>query len=334
LIVGRSARALIVSVATAIAGLVALDIAFSHHAKDHIIAEVTLRQAEASGDGCVLLLGDSLMVYGIDLEALAGSLRAGGAEACLAHLAIRATWLPGQTIAFRRYLADGRTPRVVVLGSSPSALLAQLAPTEPNDILGNSPHELAWSRASDVKLYYPEFPPGDLDRGIRYSLARLTALQTYESATWSILHQFELRYIETKEQPVASEGASPESELLVPQRALAKRLFASSDGHWRPNPWAPVLWDLARSNGTRVVVVDMPICSMYRREILDAPTGQRATAWFKSEVARAGAEYLDMRTVVPDDGFNDGAHCNPQGAREFSRELGRRLAPIVIATAR
>ncbi len=141
-------RRLLTSAATVLVGLVALDVAFARYARRHLIPEVTLHDAEAAGDDCMLVLGDSRMVYGVDVQTLADSLRTEGRETCVAQLAIRAMWVSGQAIALRRYLSDGRVPRVIVLGADALSVLPPAEPIDPNELVSNRPQELAWSYAS------------------------------------------------------------------------------------------------------------------------------------------------------------------------------------------
>jgi hypothetical protein len=323
-------RSLLVSVAVALAGLALLDAAFGAYAKRHFGPDVALHDAEKLGDGCLLTLGDSRMAAGIDPAALAEGLREGGAPRCVAPLAIGASPISGSAMALRRYLADGRKPAIVVLGESPGSLLPYTAPVDPADLFGNRAAEVAWSEASDVRRFYPDFPFAELDRGIRFTLARTNALMTYESAAW-------IKAKGLQDKLAAGGPAAPRNRfgavsdmnaLLGDFRSAALRGLAAYDGRWEDNAWFVVLRDLVRRSGARLVVLEVPMRSAYRTEVLDRPVTSRYREWLRGELAREGTPVVDMSAtpVVSDADFGDGLHLDAEGAKRFSRELGAALA--------
>jgi hypothetical protein len=331
-------RAFLTSVVAALALLIALDRGYGAYARKHFIPSATLRQAEAQGDGCVVTLGDSRMAAAIDAAALAEALKAGGSPRCVAPLAIGAVPISGSAMAIRRFVADGRRPGVVVLGESDGTLLPELAPTDPSELVGNRAAELDWSRASDVGIYYPSFPLGELDRGLRFSLARTNALETFESATWVKVNALQRRLTGTEHaEPHNRFGAvSDMLTLLGGFRDAALRSLAHFDrgdgaGDWATSPWFDMLRAIVRRSGARLLVIEVPMRSSYRAEVLARPEAARYRQWLAQELARTGDLFLDFSAPksVSDPDFGDGLHLDDASAARFSSELGASLAPVL-----
>jgi hypothetical protein len=326
------------SIVTALAGLVALDGVFAVYGSRHFMPNTTLAAAEASGESCVVTLGDSRMAAGIDPTSLADTLRDRGAPRCVAALGIGAVGISGSAMAMRRLLADNRKPELVVLGESAGSLLPD-DPPDPSAFFGNRAVELEWSVPADVATYYPQFPFGQLDRGIRFSLARTNAIQTYESLVWFKVKALQERIVS------GDRGGKIESRnrfgldsdmraLLASFGSNAVTSLQAFDGRWRSSPWFNMLQSLVRQAHARLVVVEMPMASSYRAEVLDREDAVRYRTWLRAELEHSGDVYLDLSpSSVRDEDFADGLHLNESGARRFSAALGEALAPI-LATRR
>ncbi len=152
-------------------------------------------------------------------------------------------------------------------------------------------------------------------------------LQSYESAAWYKMQSVIARYTQPSPSLPRGEGdvlGKAKAEALATLRAEVPPQLAKWDGSWRASPWFSLLQDLAQSKGIPLVVVAPPVSSSFR-ELLETPAGGRATQWFASELALRGNYYVDLTNLVPDEGFLDAVHCNPVGAREFSRALAQRV---------
>jgi hypothetical protein len=65
--------------------------------------------------------------------------------------------------------------------------------------------------------------------------------------------------------------------------------------------------------------------SSYRSGIVGTPAARRYEEWATRELAARSARYIDFSSLVPDERFADGLHLDQEGARLFSRAVGRAL---------
>jgi hypothetical protein len=327
-----STRFLCISVVAAIAGLSALDLAYGRHARTHFGPNVTVQQAEAAGTGCVVTLGDSRMAAGIDPPALRKALRVRGVEVCIAPLAVGALPISGQAMALRRFMRDGRRPTAVVLGESTGTLLDEGSP-DPSVFFGNRAAELAWSEPSDLHIYYPSFPFGDLDRGVRFWFARSNALSVYASATWIKTQNLQEQLTgNSRREPHNRFGSLADMHALLGAfREQATAGLAAQNGHYRLNRWFELVQRLVHDGGARLVVIEVPMPSSYRAEVVNSVAGRQYRVWLQNELARSGDAFIDMSAPqsVNDRDFRDGVHLNADGAKAFSADLGIQLTTVL-----
>lgn len=332
--VNAHTRSLLISFVAATSCLGVIDITFGRYARTHFVPNMTLRKAEASADHCLVTLGDSRMVAGIDEAALGNALTAAGSPVCVRQLAIGALPVSGEAMALRRFIADGHEPAVVVLGASAGSLLAADAP-DPSAFFGNRAAELAWSKPSDVSTYYSRFPFGDFDDGIRFSLARTNSLATYQSLVWVKVQTLQDRLVGVDSNgPRNRFGSMGDMRALLEVfRAEALSALTRQDGHWQLTPWFELIRRLAHEAQARLVVLEVPMPSSYRREILDSAPGRRYRQWLKGELENNGDELVDISASksIGDVDFGDGIHLDADAARRFSTELGLVLAEGMAA---
>ncbi|MCX6108263.1 MAG: hypothetical protein NTZ90_01505 [Proteobacteria bacterium] len=330
----------LLSIVTALCGLLGLSIAYGWYARQHFGPQILLRSAAFQGDGCLLTLGDSRMEAGIDPGVLAASLRGAlTAPLCIAPLAIGAVGISGASMALRRYLDLERKPSVVVLGVSAGTLLPDLETVDPKDLFGNRAIELAWSRPSDVWLYYPDFPLSDLDRGLRFWITRSNALSIYASLTWIKVKTLQNALVGTG-APAAGPrerfGAQADMQVLLKSFGdVAMRKLEHFNGGWRFDPWFQQILESTRRSGSRLVLVEVPMPSAYRRDILESTVASSYQTWLRGELQAAGVGFVDGSHPpgVEDGDFSDGLHLGGDGARHFSEQLGRLLAPVISSRA-
>jgi hypothetical protein len=239
--------------------------------------------------------------------------------------------LSGQKIILRRYLDLPRSPRVIVLGTSAAAILPEMTMVDPAEMVGNRALELGWSRADDFWLFYGHHLPEGYDPAIRYALNRMTSLQAYASLAW-----FKAQRLQDRITGAKAVGPSNRFGAVEAMRALASsaatQVEASLrhwDGRWRPNVWFEEIRRLANNREAKLVLVNLPMTSVYRDRISATDALIRYDAWLKAELARNGIEYLDFSALVPDAAFQDGLHVGSDGALIFSDALGRSLAGLL-----
>jgi hypothetical protein len=305
------------------------DATLARYAQRHFGPNKILREAVAAGEGCVVTIGDSRMQAGVDPEEMRTAL---GGECCVASLGIGALGIEGQSLALRRYVEAPRAPRVVVLGAGP---LLPTEPVDPSKMVGNMAVELAWSRAGDVGAFFPGFPFVSLDRGLRFSMERANALESYASLVWEKMQLWQSRL---------TGGASHASNrfgLLEDMQALAGGFAADAvdglerwSGRWQEGPWFDAIDATTRRAGATLVVAHVPVPTVYRRRVNELPLWKSYEAWLAGDLARQHAVYVDMSASVDDELFADGVHLSPDGARLFSSQLGRAVAPYCHGSLR
>jgi hypothetical protein len=323
-------RNLIASLLMLGGGLGSIDALLAHYARAHFVPNQVLRAALAAGDGCVLTIGDSRIAAGIDPVALESAVSVGGAHACVAPLGIGAVGIEGQTLALRAYLSAPRSPRVVVLGAGP---LLPVDPIDPSDMVGNGAEELAWSRAGDVRAFYPAFPISDLDRGLRFSIARATAFQSYSSLVWA-----KVQGAQNAMLGAPSRGPANRFGLIEDMQALADTFTRGASrqlerwaGNWQEGAWFERIRALVHAKGATLVVVHVPVRESYRRAVNDTLLWKSYEAWLRRELAAGGDEYVDLSASLADALLEDGVHANAEGARIFSETLGTAVQPYLVA---
>jgi hypothetical protein len=325
--VTSSTRSLLASLLTFASGLGSADALLAHHAREAFGPNQRMGAAIARGDGCVVAVGDSRIAAGVDPDALASELESRAAHACVAPLGIPGVVdIQGQALVLRTYLLASRAPRVVVLGAG------ALLPTEaidPSEMAGNAALDLAWSRAADARDFFPGFTPRDLDRALRFSVERASALQTYG---WLVWDQVQARRSDLlgdlDRRPANRFGRFEDMDALAGAFAdRAERALERWDEHWQEGPWFEAIRALVHARRASLVVVHVPVRASYRRRVNDTARWKSYEAWLREDLAGHGDRYVDLSSCLDDALLDDGVHANAEGARVFSRALGRAIAP-------
>jgi hypothetical protein len=290
-----------------------------------------MQTALSRGDGCILILGDSRMAAGLDQPALHQALSQRGADHCIADLAIGAVDVSGAFLAARRYLALGRKPVLAVVGKVEDSLIDPDV-SGPSMMVGNNALHLVWTTPGDVFAEVEGFPFASVaafDDGMRFLIARGTALGRYQS----------LVSLRVQRLQDALTGANRGSEnrfgqfrdMAALERNLRERaearLAVARDRPADRSSWFDRLVDMLRSTGTRIVVVELPMPSSYRRSISDGAPAVDYRRTFAAGLIARGASYVDLarETWVDDGMFADALHLNATGAARLSRDIGDRL---------
>jgi hypothetical protein len=320
-------RSLAISVLTFVVGLACADFGYGRYASLRYIPEQRFRAAVAEGDGCVLTVGDSRMVAGIDHATLERAFEASGTPVCTASIAIGALKLSGQVIVLRRYL-ELRRPKMVVFGVSEGSLLPDAEREDPSAMVGNRAVELAWSNGEERSALYPSFELESLDAQFRHRVRSATALGSFASLAWARLKTMEDGLVR-----LGPAGPSNQFGLLSDMQALggsfqreALDKLARWDGRFPRSFWLDRARELARARGARVVVVAVPMPSAYRRAVNETPAARRFHRWLEQRERDAGERYVDLSAAVSDDQFHDGIHLAAPGAATFSTRLAAALS--------
>jgi hypothetical protein len=315
------------------AGLGSADTLLAHYAQGHFVPNQVLRSALAAGDGCVVTIGDSRIAAGIDPAALASTFEASRAQACVASLGIGAVGIEGQTLALRAYLSAPRSPRVVVLGAGP---LLPADTIDPSDMAGNAAEELAWSRAADVTDFFPNFPLRYLDPGLRFSIARTNAIQSYASLVWIKVQGVQSALIGN-----APGGPANRFGLIEDMQTLARGFATAATvllqrwaGRWRNSPWFETIRTQTRASGAVLVVVHVPVREIYRRNVNQTALWKSYETWLRADLASHGDVYVDLSGSLDDGLLEDGVHANALGARLFSRAVGDAIAAYLATDSK
>lgn len=79
------------------------------------------------------------------------------------------------------------------------------------------------------------------------------------------------------------------------------------------------------SSGGRFTFVEMPMPAEHRSKYYDCPEWQSYRNYLRAMIAGSQGRYVAAADWIPDSGFSDPLHLNENGAKEFSKRLGREL---------
>lgn len=321
-------RTLLLSVASSAVVLAGFDRTYGAYATRHFGPNTILASAESRGDACVLTIGDSRMAAGVDVPTMAKTLEHRHAFHCVAPLGIGALPLSGQAMALRRFVDDGKHPSEIVVGASVGTLLDQGSP-DPGAFAGNRAAELAWSRPADVFTYYPDFPFGHLDKGVRFLFNRSNSISVYASPLWFKAQSLQNRLVGISvDEPRNRFGSLADMHALLGAFAdESKAALTRDQTHWHLSSWFEVIRESAERVGARLVVVEVPMPSVYRDEVADSTLGGAYEEWVASALTNAGCGHIDLSNLssLDDTRFTDGVHLDEEGARLFSEALAGAL---------
>jgi hypothetical protein len=329
-------RALLLAIAAAVIAIVAADLGLGWYGNRHFLPEQRMHSALDSGDGCVLILGDSRMASAVDGVALHDALRRNGLDLCIADLSIGATDVSGAFLTARKYLETGRSPVLTVVGKVEDSLLDPDS-AGPATMVGNNAIHLVWSKAGDVWAEIPGFPLSNLnafDDGLRFLLARGTALGRYQSLLSVRIQQMQDRLTGMAARPSNRFGMTADMAALESTfRARANaRLAEAVAAPGARSQWFDRLLTMLEAGGSRVLVVELPMPSKYRRDVRETPIAAAYRGSFAATLSARGHAYTDFGSApwAADNAFADALHLNAAGAAHLSSDLGKAL-PIVLA---
>jgi hypothetical protein len=311
-----------------LAVLALAEVSFRAYVPARYIPERTLRAALEAGDRCVVTLGDSRMVAGVNAAVVKSGLEQRGRPSCLAELAIGGGSIHVQYLAFRRYLEAAPAPRLLVLGVSVDSLLAPERPADPESMIGNEALALGWSQVEDVWLLYPGFPARHFDPGMRFLFHRSTYLTSYGSLLWAKTRALQDRLVGSGRSPQNRFGLVSDMETLADElRDKAARRLSDFPSRASLHPAFRELLRRAHAHRVKVLVVEVPMPPAHRASLHESGKLELVRAAIREMVRASGGTYDDLGSSpwAEDRFFSDSLHLDGNGALRFSADLAARV---------
>lgn len=262
---------------------------------DARIPALSKRLGEGEGQ-LVLVIGNSLVRDGVDVDILEAEMRAQGVGPVHIERAyLRNTIINDWYYAFKRHFVDtGRLPGALIMCFSNSHL--EDGPIQRQLVARyySSPHDIPQIFAEDVRNFD----------------GRIDFLLSAGSASFTHRTNIERRILDT----------------LIPHYrgsamrindALAYEARKRSLGYQPTYRRLEQLIRLAESHGVRVVLVAMPVESLYE-----------INPQINRTVEATGATFIDSRLAegLSEESYSDRMHMTSSGAATYSRSLARQLA--------
>lgn len=253
----------------------------------------TLRPFTSDGRPTVLLVGNSLLLEGVQLDALQRTL---SPQYDVSRLAIEQTHYLDWYFGLRRLLEEGVRPSVIVLTLATDQLASRFT-------LGES-------------FAHRQMSALDFPLAVRQAKLDKTTASTYWFAHWS--------------NWLADKGFIRQDVLilLVPNfRELAARIADHGPHVGDPavllemaKQRLPELHDLAQTFGVKIVLLVPPTLRQdYSQEVQDMGDKAGVQVWVLSPPGE-----------FPPNLFSDGFHLNDRGSEIFTARLGNRIRTVIV----
>jgi hypothetical protein len=317
-------RQLILVAVVLLAGLLALNLAVESLTRNSMPRRA-MRTARESQSAGVIALGNSLVASGFDAAAFDSAVGFPAPRGSV-NLGLGATFPVEHLLLLRYALAHGMRPHLLVYGFYDFQLTAadRIAISE---LIGNR-----------SMLYYLE--PSYARRFYTLSLP--------DSIEFSSLHSFPMfadrgaiwAKIEILRRAMAQQGMPPQRSSKF-GRAADFSLLESDNADvfrrqceaFRNSPLSPAVTELFRQAGDAgisIVVVEMPMRQAHRRLFYDTPWWNQYVAHIRDLLPPFNLTFVDASRWIENDSlFADPLHLSDEGAAQFSRLLGKALAPDV-----
>jgi hypothetical protein len=288
----------------------------------HTLPRQSMAMIKNSSGAKVVLLGNSLLVAGFDAAEFNARLQLQNGSKEALNLAMTSTG-PIEHLLFLRYaLAHGTAPCVVIYGfiglqmSDPIVLANR-------DLIGKR-EVLYYLEPEYARRFYTMSSRDSAE----FQIMRRSAMLSERSAVWGKIERLR-RKLSAQGLPAAEENSlgrvADFNRMESPDSAgFALQVTAATNAPLNP-PVEEILRESAKS-GARIVVVEMPVTSMYRRKFYDTGAWMKYRAHVQSVLAGQNATYINASDWVADDSlFQDYIHLNSAGATVFSSKLGEIL---------
>jgi hypothetical protein len=332
-------RALLIAVAVFLLVVGGVNAMLGRVGPSHFLPEQRMRSAVAAERGCTVLFGDSRMEAAFDEAAFHEALRARGADRCVINLATSYTDISSHFLTYREYRRRGGRASMLVIGKVADSLLGREGGFDPKDMVGNNALHLRWSRPGDVFYEQPGFPTSDigtLDAGLRFLVARASALGHFQSIFWFKVQVIQNALVAPPQAQTRWGALSFMRDLQQEFRVgAAKRLAAVMEGppEQRLSRWFPRMVDILAEDHIPLVLVEVPMPSEFRHVIDGLPAAAAYQRWLAQQLPALGGKALidlSRQTWLEDGKFEDPLHLAPAGAKLFSRDLADKMADLSL----
>lgn len=288
--------------------------------------------AAARGERAAVVCGDSRSVAAFDFPAVQRGLAARGSDVRLIDLTLESTDVTWQCLALEEFLKRRPDVRTVVLGINADLLLVHEEQCDPSTMLGLLVTNFYWAKGKHFGRLYPDFPRRRLDIGLRFVLRRASHVGAFSSVLqekWIKLRNRVFRIRDFRQRNrfgvVADMKRMQNGVIEWGRKGLTE--LREGDG-WGLNPLFEGLIEELDARGVRVILVELPMNSEYRRAISHVALGLEYRSWLRRRLAARNVRWIDMSDPawVVDADFPDDSHITPAGARRFSEDLARPLA--------
>lgn len=271
----------------------------------------------------VLGVGSSLVAAGFDEAAVRQTYQRAGRVVVAINGGLGATGSI-EHLDLTRLALRHHTVQDLVYGFA-DQLMSTEAPLKNSDLIGN--RAMLYYDEPQLTLRYARF---DLLDRMEFQTYRCCALLRERGAIWAKVEKLRraMQEVGMPRQETNQFGRRADFDLL--ESANLEEFTRKCQDLMRSGDFlSPVIQELlkeARSSGTRITVVEMPMAPFHVKRFYDQPIWEAFRIQNRRAVERAGASYLDASHWIPADAdFQDHVHLSRSGAAKFSRLLAEQL---------
>jgi hypothetical protein len=307
------ARQLVVQVLVLVAVLVAGNGAVAFKSRNFVPRQ-KLRSIEASPPADVVFLGNSLMEAGADCRAFESAWP--GPRAL--NLGLGASSAAEHALLWK---AAGRHAGAEVVYGFMADQLTAPVPGGWEELTGNRAMAYYADLEGAIALYAPDSPW----QAWQMRLVSKVPLLVERTAIWARVERVRRRLGRVGLPPEETNqfGRAADFAAFEPPDPPAYDRACRQAAADRVPLCEPVraLFRLARARGSKVLVVEMPMTSSYRRRFCDTTGWSLYRQHLQSLARQEGGDFLSAVDWAADDLFSDGLHLGRAGAAAFSRRL-------------
>jgi len=271
------------------------------------------------------------MAGAINFEELKNDLKQKGVDTCIVDLSIGGTSVREANVILREYLAQGKSPKYLILGMAADSLLPGMPTYSPFDFTGNGALSLLWSKWSDVFSYFPGFPFRYFDSGFRFLINRATGFGIFQSLLAEKIQKFQHRLAKVSEGPTNQFGAIDvmrDFGAEIQKNFLPRlEMYRKPEDSWGEHPSFTEIRRMAKTLNAKLLVVELPTVSWFHKVGFKSTVGQAYLHWLKSDLTNNHEEFLNLSLEgeILDGDFSDRIHLSSRGAIVFTDALSKAI---------
>jgi hypothetical protein len=285
-------------------------------------ARQRLRSIEASPPADVLFLGNSLVDAGVD----GGAFESAWPGRHGLNLGLGASSPVAHVILLKRAGRHGRA-RDVVYGFW-ATQLTDPVPDDWSDLAGNRAVAYYVDTEEAIALSAPDSP----FRAWQMRLLSRVPLLAERQTIWARVERLRRRLGRVGLPPEETNrfGRAADFAALEPPDPLefAGQCRQSAEDGVPFSAPVQALFRIAGARGARVLLVEMPMPSGYRRRFCDTPGWLLYRRHLRELARKEGGAYLSAVDWVGDEHFRDVLHLDPTGAALFSKRLAEEMSAM------